>query len=87
MTRLYAEHCGAPMRSERALDRDNFLSAEQALEVRSGRSHRNHPRRTGPLRLIVAALIAPRQDGRLGRCCAESFSSSLPIGGQSRRAG
>jgi ATP-dependent Clp protease protease subunit len=32
MTRLYAEHCGRTYEEvERALDRDNFLSAEQAL--------------------------------------------------------
>ncbi|HLI66143.1 MAG TPA: ATP-dependent Clp protease proteolytic subunit [Caulobacteraceae bacterium] len=32
MTRLYAEHCGRTYEEvERALDRDNFLSADQAL--------------------------------------------------------
>jgi ATP-dependent Clp protease protease subunit len=32
MTRLYAEHCGRTYEEvERALDRDNFMSAEQAL--------------------------------------------------------
>ena len=32
MTRLYAEHCGRTYAEvEAALDRDNFLSAEQAL--------------------------------------------------------
>ena len=33
MTRLYAEHCGRTYEEvEHALDRDNFLSAQQALE-------------------------------------------------------
>ncbi len=33
MTRLYAEHCGRTYEEvERALDRDNFMTAEAGLE-------------------------------------------------------
>lgn len=33
MTRLYAQHCRRPYRDfERAMDRDRFMSAEEALE-------------------------------------------------------
>jgi ATP-dependent Clp protease protease subunit len=33
MTRLYAEHCGRSYEEfERAMDRDNFMTTEQALE-------------------------------------------------------
>jgi ATP-dependent Clp protease, protease subunit len=33
LTRLYAEHCGRPYDAfERAMDRDNFMTAEEALE-------------------------------------------------------
>jgi ATP-dependent Clp protease protease subunit len=33
MIRLYAEHCGRTLEEvERALDRDNFMSAEEAVE-------------------------------------------------------